>query len=1218
MTLAFMPRALSFPFLSALVAATLVTVAGCASTGVYRTGDVPASLPSETVAFTVFLTGNTADFKTDAVLSRIGLEAGAAGEQSAVVLLGDLEGADATAALASALRGYQGRVIAVPGDRDERTANLADRLSQSLGLEVEGPGRGDEELNEIELTETLRLVALDTPWWLEGVSDDQAWHPADAATALERLILDRDDEQLIIVGHHPMESNGAYGGSRTFFRGLSTLGVAPLLSPTVGLTSQDLASPSYRQFTRALSSAFGNHERLVYAGASDRSLQAFSRGVNGGRAQQTLLVSGTGGGGIGAAQGGYGAAFVAPRPGFWRLTYYADGSLWSEAVALEDGQATVLYRSELAEADAELAAELAPPPSVTGPVEAPTRVTQALDAGFESGPFRNNGLTRFFAGAGYRDAWGTPVDLEVVDLGALGGGLTPLRRGGGNQTTGLRLEGEDGHVYEFRLIEKGGIGGLPQPLRDGFAGDLVLDLRSAALPYAAVVTADLVTSAGLYTSQPRVMYVPDDPRLGIYREDFGDRIALVEVRPDDDMSDLEGWEGVTDVVSSGKLREEIAEDQDHRVDERAFFRARLLDLMVGDWDRHAGQWRWAAFEPGELDPSLEGDDATKGKVYQPIPRDRDWAFYDLEGVAQRALFQFDRRYQSYDEDSYGSILGLTANARGQDRRFMSTITREEAISIGNDLQARLTDAAIDRAIAKLPPEILAEVGDEWRNGLRQRRDDLEYAAERLYGLAAQVVDVVGSDERERFAVVPAPGGGVTVTVESFKKGEVGLELYRRTFVPGETEEIRLYGRGGRDQFDIAPDADAISVRVIGGSGLDTVSSEESDVALYDTPGGVEVEGRVSDHTSDDPGVNRYSEDERIVPLFVSAPVVGASATDGVILGASVTKTSYGFRLNPYASQQTIAADVATGTGGIRASYNGHFVDAAGPFDVRVGLLGALPRNVRNFYGLGNETVGIENDLVRLDLALAHADVSLELPLGIGAMVSAGPTVRYADPSRDENLLQGPLASLPEIAYEPQSHAGGVGRLRISTVDTPGNPKQGVRLDLEGAALAGIAGEAESYGTVGGTLAAFVPVRLVPQLTLALRAGGSHRIGAFPFFDAAVIGQSSSVRGFRRERFAGRSSAFGNAELRVKLFELPTYLVPFDVGMLAFADAGRVWISSGADVAGVQNPIIADGDEIHLGYGGGLWFGVLDRAALVLTVQSSVEETLASFGVGFHF
>ena len=41
---------------------------------------------------------------------------------------------------------------------------------------------------------------------------------------------------------------------------------------------------------------------------------------------------------------------------------------------------------------------------------------------------------------------------------------------------------------------------------------------------------------------------------------------------------------------------------------------RLFDMLLGDWDRHQDQWRWAAFKE---------DGVT---TYRPVPRDRDQAF----------------------------------------------------------------------------------------------------------------------------------------------------------------------------------------------------------------------------------------------------------------------------------------------------------------------------------------------------------------------------------------------------------------------------------------------------------------------------------------------------------------------------------------------------------------------------------------------------------------
>src|SRR5437773_11970449 len=48
--------------------------------------------------------------------------------------------------------------------------------------------------------------------------------------------------------------------------------------------------------------------------------------------------------------------------------------------------------------------------------------------------YRAGWLHRWLLGAHYRDLWTTPLQVDVVDLAHFGGGLTPLKRGGGRQT----------------------------------------------------------------------------------------------------------------------------------------------------------------------------------------------------------------------------------------------------------------------------------------------------------------------------------------------------------------------------------------------------------------------------------------------------------------------------------------------------------------------------------------------------------------------------------------------------------------------------------------------------------------------------------------------------------------------------------------------------------------------------------------------------------------
>ena len=68
----------------------------------------------------------------------------------------------------------------------------------------------------------------------------------------------------------------------------------------------------------------------------------------------------------------------------------------------------------------------------------------------------------------------------------------------------------------------------------------------------------------------------------------------------------------------------MVEENDHRADQFAVLRARLLDIMIGDFDRHFDQWKWATTDTG------------KGKMYYPIPRDRDQAYFYSDGKLLKA------------------------------------------------------------------------------------------------------------------------------------------------------------------------------------------------------------------------------------------------------------------------------------------------------------------------------------------------------------------------------------------------------------------------------------------------------------------------------------------------------------------------------------------------------------------------------------------------------
>src|SRR5690606_36346940 len=296
--------------------------------------------------------------------------------------------------------------------------------------------------------------------------------------------------------------------------------------------------------------------------------------------------------------------------GFVKATFLRDGSAhleyWQADDEVTDGR--VVHTAELVPVR-----QLISPPDPIKNIEQDTVVVSASHQ-YAAGPGR-----RFFFGSNYRDAWQTPVKIPVFRLSQQQGGMKVLQKGGGQQTLSLRLADSTGREYVLRSVEKNPEGAVPEMFRKTFAQDLVQDQISASHPYGAVVIPKLAESAGIYHANPKLVYIADDSLLGKYRRDFAGSLAIFEERPDEDWSDKSFFGNSSNIVSTSKVLEKLADDTDNQVDQRFVARSRLFDLWIGDWDRHDDQWRWATEEKGKLE------------FFRPIPRDRDQAFFVNEG-----------------------------------------------------------------------------------------------------------------------------------------------------------------------------------------------------------------------------------------------------------------------------------------------------------------------------------------------------------------------------------------------------------------------------------------------------------------------------------------------------------------------------------------------------------------------------------------------------------
>ena len=235
------------------------------------------------------------------------------------------------------------------------------------------------------------------------------------------------------------------------------------------------------------------------------------------------------------------------------------------------------------------------------------------------GHYGASGFHRMMLGDGYRDVWGTPIKVPVLDLKAYAGGLKATELGGTAQTKSLRFVGADGRTYTFRPVYKDRLAFLA-PFENTIIMDLFKDGLSALHPTGPLAAAPFMAAAGVLHPTPILFVLPNDAALGEFREEFAGKLGALEehgTMPEEGP----GIGGALDMLSWDDLLKRLNKDARTHVDARKLLTARLMDMLLNDNDRHRDQWKWAL---------LQQNDTTGPWV--PIARDRDGVFVHHDGL----------------------------------------------------------------------------------------------------------------------------------------------------------------------------------------------------------------------------------------------------------------------------------------------------------------------------------------------------------------------------------------------------------------------------------------------------------------------------------------------------------------------------------------------------------------------------------------------------------
>ena len=331
----------------------------------------------------------------------------------------------------------------------------------------------------------------------------------------------------------------------------------------------------------------------------------------------------------------------------------------------------------------------------SSPQPAPGYITVQASEKYSSPSF----LKEILLGSNYRREWETPVTMPVFDIRKTNFKIVSM--GGGHQTTSLELVDDQNREWALRSVDKD-VKSPKKIMKIDFIEKIVQDHISASYPYAGLSVPLISNAAGVPAGEQRLYYVPDDPIFGENRQAMANKVfILVNNQPQQEKG-----------ITTEEMFEKVHTNKNYYIDQRQYLKARLVDWLIADWDRHDGQWRWT-------------EKATGSRIaFEVLPKDRDQAFFRSDGLLIKLVaFLFMPQVNKFIEKPKG-IKGLSYKTKRFDKMFTDQLKKEDWERITREFQNNISNAIIEEAIRRQPPEIFAIRGERLIAKLKSRRDGL--------------------------------------------------------------------------------------------------------------------------------------------------------------------------------------------------------------------------------------------------------------------------------------------------------------------------------------------------------------------------------------------------------------------------------------------------------------------------------------------------------------
>ncbi|MDQ8014918.1 MAG: metallophosphoesterase [Flavobacterium nitrogenifigens] len=1116
-------------------------------------------------------------------------------------------------------KGFKGKTIVIPGNHDwysgiKGLERQADFVAKYLNDKKGFLPRKSCPIENVKIDSTTTLIAVDSEWFLEDWND----HPTindncEIKTReaffeeLEGLLNKNQEKTVVLAIHHPLLSNGTHGGQFSLEKQLFPLeqkiplpiigSFINLLRKTSGVSPQDIQNKQYTIYTKRIKTLLQKQKNVIVVSGHDHNLQYISKE----NIQQIIS---------GAGSKSEAARAISPYDfsyggnGYATLTMFKSGDAKVSFYGNENGKEKLLFEREIIKAkEVNWAADI--------PNNFPAKVTTSI---YSPKMTQKSAFHRFLFGQHYRKYYSMPIEATTATVDTLKGGLKPIREGGGHQSISLRMSDLQGREYVMRAMKKSATTFLQSvafkdqyvvnEFEKTYAEDFLFDFYTTSHPYSSFAIGSMSDQIGLRHTNPILYYIPKQNGLGEFNASFGDQLYMVEERPADNHLDGKNFGKPSNIIGTDDMMLNLHKDEKYTVDEKEYIKARLFDILLGDWDRHSDQWRWAEYkEDGKV-------------IYRPIPRDRDQAFVKYDGALLSLIMNMPplRHMRTFKGDRI-NVKWLGREPYPMDLAFLKTAGEKEWIEQAKYIQENLTDADIDLAFKNMPKEVQDETVDEIKAKLKSRKKDLQKYAREYSEVLDRTVMIAGTDKKDKFVLNHNIKKGIEIQVFRIKKEGDEL-LYTKNVTDDKTKNLWIYGLDDNDVFEVkGNEKSSIKIRLIGGQNNDTYNIENGrKVIVYDfksKENTYNLDSKTQTQLTDDYDVNAYNYEKPKYNVVSGLPNIGYNPDDGVKVGVSVNYTVNNFKQNPYTQKHIFNAFYYFATGGLEFNYAAHFPGLLGKWVIDVESLYTTPNFAMNYFGYGNESqynddLGMDYNRVRI--RKFNASGAIRHVGRYGSEFSIQPIFQRMTVEDTENrYINIPGIVNPEV-FDSQNYGSLKVKYQFKNSDFAAKPTLGMYFMLAGTWTTNLDETKKNFPTLESILGFTHKIDHNGKLILATYLKGKAIFNNnYEFYQGASLGGDTDLRGYRNERFLGSSYFSQSSDLRLSIGKIRKTIVPFTYGILGGFDYGRVWL---------------DGEESrkwHQDYGGGLWLNAINVITARISYFKSPDEVgRLIFGAAYSF